>query len=246
MKSVSRQLLRRSLYVISLMTLAWACSKHSSPGTSGEVYPINGTIYIKSYYLGTNDSLPLSDKTVYIGIDTGVNKDDTSNYFYSVQSGSSGEFSFYITDTLLRYTLFSIGYDTNSRSFIPLYYGSIITDSPYNQLNNYQFSVSVDTVNRNGLNVMTVDTNGQALPGVSVFLYTSGVVAQKDSAYTGLGQFTKGTTDSLGKVFFSQLPAGKMFINAMLKVNSTDTLKRFDSAISIPIIGIPLDTLQLR
>jgi hypothetical protein len=246
MKSVSRPLLRRSLLVISLMTMAWACSKHSSPGMSGEVYPINGTLYIKSYYLGTSDSLPLSNKTVYIGIDTGVNKDDTSNYFYSAQSGSSGGFSFYITDTVLRYKLFSIGYDTSSKSFIPLYYGSLITDSPYNQLNNYPFSVTVDTVNRNGLNVMTVDTNGQVLPGVSVFLYTSGVVAAKDSGYTGLGDYKEGTTDSLGKVLFSQLPVGKMYINAMLKVNSTDTLKRFYTTISIPMTGIPVDTLQLK
>jgi hypothetical protein len=247
MKRVIRQLLPGKLFVICLLLLGWACSKHSNPGAAtGAVYAITGTLYFNSYYSGMSDSLPLSNKMVYIGIDTGVNKDDTSNHFYSVQSGTNGAFNFYITDTLLRYRLFSIGYDTSSKSFFPLYYGSIITDSPYNQLENYAFAVSVDTTGRNGLNILTVDTSGHVLPSVSVILYTSGVVAKKDSSYTGNGDFRTVTTDSLGKAFIAQLPAGQLFVNAMLKINNTDTLKLFNLPISIPITGILSDTLELK
>jgi hypothetical protein len=243
----SKSILRFSLaFAVLLLVFFVSCKKKSNtPTPVAGPGMLSGTLYIKSFYANSNDSFPLTNKTVYIRYDSSVSK-DTSNHFFSMQTDNNGNFSFYLPNTLLRYDIFTYVADTSSKSFSPYYSAYLITELPFDPNKNYVMTATIDTVNRNGLNLVSEDTNRQVIPGAQVIIYTSRIIAASDStAFSGMGSFYKFTTDSLGKGFVSQLPPGIVYINSVLSLGVNTKLSLFDSTL-VPLTGIKTDTLILK
>jgi hypothetical protein len=220
------------------------CNKSGAAKQAGGYnYPITGIAYIKSYYNNSSDSTLLRNKPVFIDSTLGT---DTGSFFYMLPTGPDGSFTFYVLDTTRKYRIFTACYDTISAAFIPLYYGSLVTSQPYGTNPVYELTAAVDTLNSNGMIICTVDKNRNILPKVPVILYTSDIVANQDSTYSGIESFRLITTDSLGKAFLAAVPGDSLYESARVIINAKDTIKRFDSAIKVPRTGIFYDTVILQ
>jgi hypothetical protein len=219
------------------------CNKSATKQAGGYNYPITGIAYIKSYYNNSSDSVLLRNKPVFIDSTLGT---DTGSFFYTLPTGPDGSFTFYVLDTTRKYRIFTACYDTSSAAFIPLYYGSLVTNQPYGTNPHYELTAVVDTLNNNGMIICTVDKNRNILPKVPVILYTSAVIANQDSTYSGVESFRLITTDSLGKAFLAAVPGDSLYESARVIINAKDTIKRFDSAIKVPRTGIFYDTIILK
>jgi hypothetical protein len=222
-----------------------ACSKHKDALAPGANYAITGIAYIKTSYNGAFDSVLLRNVPIYIAVDTGTNT-DTSNYFYSTLTATDGNFTFYVQSNVVPYRIFTVCNYPSSSSFKPLYYGSMVSVLPYQPNTSYELTASIDTNYENGMIIFTSDTAGNIVPHVSVILYTSQVVAQNDSLYTGNQSFRQITTDSMGKAFVAAIPGNMVFESAKAKIGAADSLFVFDSEIVVSKTGIRYDTLILH
>jgi hypothetical protein len=226
-----------------------ACNKSSdSPANTTSSYynyPIKGVAYIKTGYNDTTTSVLLLNKPVYIDTTLGI---DTGSHFYTQITASDGTFTFYVSDTSRQYRIFTSCYDTCSSTFIPLYYGSVLTNHPYAPNPVYTVTATINALTGMGMIIHTVDKQGNGIPRVNALLYTSAFVANQDSAYTGSETFRQVLTDSLGKAYsyFAQVPVDNLYESAKVIVSTKDSLILFDSAIAIPKTGILYTTLTLH
>lgn len=236
----------RLLLTLFALSTLFACKKETRAISSNELYNIRGTALYTDYYLNNSASLPFSNKRVFIRADTSGSLDDTSNYFYSVITQADGGFNFYVADTSIRYKIFTTAVLKSSASFSPSYYGSVITGTPFGNNINLQLNVSADTVKGNGLSVITSDVNGEIIPLADVIFYASRIIAIADSSCSGTGSIYKLKTDSAGKGFISNLPAGNVYINALLSLTDSTSLKKLVSTLLIKEHTIAADTLKLE
>jgi hypothetical protein len=229
-------------FLFGSLPAVFACSKGSSKTTVHIEYAISGTMYVKNYY--TDSVLPLINTPVYIGKDTPVQ--DTSQFFYSVTTDSRGNFMFYVTQPDSVYKIFASPSIQSSPSFTVRYFGSVRTDSPYIATKTYVDTAYVDTVLQRGINFTIQDTGFQRIAGATVFLYPSKVVATADSSFSGIGIIYSFTTDSRGKGFVSQLPAGPIYVNSVLMIDKLTTLREVGGIDTVKTNHISLDTLTLK
>jgi hypothetical protein len=131
-------------------------------------------------------------------------------------------------------------------AFIPLYYGAVTAGHPYAANPVYMLTATVDTINNNGMIIVTVDKDRNILSKVNVILYTSAIVAGQDSSFSGTESFRQVTTDSLGKAFLAAVPGDSVYESARVIISAKDTIKRFDSAIKVPRTGVFYDTVILQ
>lgn len=240
-----------SIIAISIaLCFVGGCSKHtknsSAPNPApGQLFTISGQLFVKNFYGSGGDSVPLMNRRIFIRADSTTNK-DTASYFASAFTDHDGNFSFYVNDPRLRYDLFGNFYDTSSRSFIAFYSVAIVTDSPFRVNHVYPLTAVVDTVDRNGLKLFTMDSIRAAIPGVQVFLYSSSVVANGDSTFTGNGAFARVTTDSLGRAFIGNLPVGTTYINALFILGNNKKLTRYGALTDLAAKGIVTDTIVVK
>ena len=222
-----------------------SCSKNSGGGkivASSTEYNISGTAYVTNLY---KDSIyPLKNTLVFIGYDTTVR--DTSDYFYSVPTDSKGNFAFYVTSPDSVYRLFASPVIKSSPSFSAGYYGLVKTVVPYNSTMSYQLIVAIDSTSQNGIDFTVLDSHGQAIPGATLILYSSRIVAAADSTFTGKGSIVSLTSDSTGKGLATQLPPDSVFINAFLKIDDKTTLKDIVEAEAVRPAGIIMEKLVLK
>jgi hypothetical protein len=212
----------------------------------GQLFLISGQLFVNDFYGSGADSFPAMNKWVYIRADSSANK-DSANYFASTVTDHDGNFSFYISDPKLRYDLFAGFYDTSSAAFIPFYTVSVVTDSPYIPGYSYPLLALVDIVDRNGLKLITTDSLGEIIPGVNIFLYSSSVVSNGDTAsFAGKGSLAKVSTDSLGKAFIGNLPAGALYINARFILGNSNILALYGTQTLLGPNGLVTDTLVLK
>jgi hypothetical protein len=232
--------------MIACVAIAVACSKNKTTSSqNNNNYVIAGIAYIKPFYNNNTDSMPLRNKLVFIAIDSGDNT-DTGNYFFSMPTKNDGSFAFYVPDVTHNYRIFTVSYDTISPTFIPLYYDSFMVSPPYNINTTYKLIAFIDTMNRNGIIINTIDKNRNIVPNVNVILYTSAIIANQDSTYSGMGSFRQIQTDSLGKAFIGGLTISQIFESAKVKFGNSDSIVLFDSALMVPKTGILRDTVILR
>jgi hypothetical protein len=114
--------------------------------------------------------LPLANTIIYIGTDNG--KKDTSDYFNSVLTDKNGNYSIYVTEVSVKYTVFTVPVIGSSASFAPVYYASATTDLPFVKDKTYPLTAVADGDLGNGISFVAQDVNLKNIPGVKVIVYT--------------------------------------------------------------------------
>jgi len=97
-----------------------------------------------------------------------------------------------------------------------------------------------------GLVLLATDLFGGRIAGATLILYTSRVLAQKDTGYSGAGQFMRKETDISGRALFTGILPDSLFCRARFIPQPGDTLK---GGIKIILPGAALvtrDTVRLQ
>lgn len=240
-------MLRTYSLFLMIAILICACAKEEQPSATtsrGQLYAIAGTLFVQPGYDNTATLKMLAGQKVCIRIDTGSNK-DTSNYFYSVMTGSMGGFTFYVSDLNVPYEIFTTTIYKSSPTYAPLYYGAIRTPIPLLPGNKLQLVARPDTVLQNGLDITSIDVAGNRAGRASVVIYTSPAIAASDAdAFSGNGCLLRAATDSLGRAFISNLPQSDLYINARI-ISGKDTFQTVALPITVPKHKLINQTLTL-
>lgn len=229
------------LYILlSFIFISAACSKSGPNSVSMNMYVIGGKAMVNNFYLDT--VLPLANTMVYLR-DTG--EKDTSNHFFSVLTDANGNFSFYTPFIDSVYAIFASSTIKSSSSFSAVYFGTVNTIVPYSVSNIFSFTASVDSISQNLVNLIVQDSLYKRIQGASVFIFSSLVLAEADTSFTGIGSIYKFITDSLGKGLVTQLPSSPIYLNAALLVNKRHIFKEIGKIDTIKASRILTDTLTL-
>jgi hypothetical protein len=233
--------------IASSLLLEQSCSKQ---GQAQNIPAITSTVFsgianYHSYYYNPKDTMiKMDSQLVYITPYT--TSFNPSVYITSVKTDKSGNFSFYDLNPTLQYIIFTHGPIASSSSFAAPYLGTVDTKLPYDTGTTYTVSAYLDSTKTNGISISTQDIYGGRISGALVILYSSRVIAMADTVFSGAGALLKFTTDSLGKAVATGLPAGTIFVNALLQIDSNTRVREIGNSTNVNSKGFQLMTLTLQ
>lgn len=218
------------LTVIAFVYLLTNCGKKEFDDLSGNK-KLSGRVYLIDTLGTAQEPQLLTTKKVYIRY-TGSS---ASNYLYSVVSGADGYFTF--TNLSARsYTVFTeevradIKY-TDAQQIDPGQKDSIV------------LRLKPDTLQQRLLNLIVTDKNAERVSGAIVYIYSSQLVADNDSAITGNGSILADATGIYGNRLRTGLANGKYYFKA--KRVLTDTTLRSRTLVSATISGNGLRDINI-
>ena len=200
--------MNRYIYILvfSFMLLS-ACNK--SKDDFGGDGSISGRAYLQDSFGGTGVKIPRANQAIKIQYSDG----DTSNAFlYSVESDANGYFNFANLNKDRKYLVFFEYDSTGTSNPLNIFYGS---QSFAGNNSSAEVIATPDNKKQNGLCITAVDKYGGALQNVTVYLYSSRVLAEADTTtIAGTGSTLTLTTDSRGRAFKCNVGTDSIYINA--------------------------------
>lgn len=199
---------------------------------------ISGRLYIQNPY----DQEPkriLPDRELFIQKDTSLT---ATSYLFSIKSDKDGYFRFqYLNDQFYKIhgeLKTTTRLDTNVLFSV---------DSVQKPKKNAELILGPDFTNQNALYIICTDITPQAgrIPGDSIYIYTSRVLAENDTAaITGVGSAYRFVADVYGTAFKMNLPYGNtLYVNSACSFGNTRLRSQLDM-IELQKVGI--DTLYIR
>ena len=213
---------------IALILYICACTKIEK---QKNLY-IRGRLFLYDTVTQSSLNVPLGNKKLLFA----ESNADSLNYLYSDSTDSEGYFLFDLLNNDA--TNFVIRYEEKINGY--WYYAN---KNVYNGEDTVQLIANLDTVNQNGFIIYAKDSLNGKLPGATIAIYNSPVLAQiNDPA----GAVEVLTASSTGRAYKLNLPEGTYYLNAKKEVAGF-TLERIKKPISINKSGIVyLDSIELR
>ncbi len=212
-------------------------TKDDISGTS----TIAGRIYIENTFDGQPARL-LATQDIQVFNDTSIN---AGNFFLGGKSDKDGNFTFNYLYESRYYRL-----RAEKREAIRLDNNILFTANQLLQpAGDIKLVLRPDTSQQNAILVSCIDTllliPGK-IPGDSIFLYTSRLLANLDSAaVSGAGASYKFTASSDGTAFKMNLPTDSLFINAAITIGGR-RLKHKVTAVKLEKSGVKSAAIVMR
>lgn len=206
-------------------------------------YVITGNLLIAPGYEAA-DTLPLAGQRVFIRVDSIPGSTDTATHFYNTTSRADGGFTFYVPDTA-HYAVFSMAGYKSSPTYVMNYYGIAKATAPFDGSHKLQLVLTPDTTSQNGMDITTLDATGSRIARTAYALYASQVIALADAeSLSGNGALLKSAVDSMGRGFISNLPEGRLYMNARM-IAGKDTFLTVAQPLQMRPHLLLKDTLRL-
>ncbi|MBN8691768.1 MAG: hypothetical protein J0L69_01165 [Bacteroidetes bacterium] len=207
---------------------------------SCEKKTINDKIYLRGRLFLTDTvnqnikDLPLANNTVYLSF---YDPENNPNFIQSIKSDAEGYFIFSLDPAHERNYYVYSEYKSNDLLFKNTFHS---VDST-----NISLILKFDANKQNGFKVTLKDsiTNG-FLPGISVNIYNSLLVAQLDDTL-GTNAFKKITSDNSGIVKAFNLAKGKYYLNARKRFGGTVIQQKLKE-VEVNEIGIAYNSMLLK
>lgn len=212
--------------VVAVLLINSSCKK----GIEQDKQYIRGRLFLLDTITQYSNGLPLTGKRIYL---SGVT--DSVNYLYAAKTDGDGYFNF----TLLSNSANTYILTTNDTIKGYLYKAKMEVKRGDQ---NVVLTEMLDDSLQNGFVLRTTDESGSIIPKTNLSLYNSLTLALQDNT---LGAIETFISDSLGKSFKIQLPAGTYFINAK-KVIDTATFQKALFQINVPQRGFLYDVIKLN
>ncbi len=221
----------KGFVILLLVMLPFAqCKKQDSGGVvPATVYTIQGIAQYTEY---TKSKVTVLDSQM-VYIKHYADSADTF-YVYAVQTDINGYFIFNLPDTG-KYIIYTKPGEKSNASFTGSYYASYLT-VPFPK-DSIKLN-AIDTNRENGVNITTVDVNGNFIPGATVTFYASRVVALDDTFCTGAGSEASVVTNAMGMATVTKFQDTVVYFNAILNVDSGYALKRVANSITLGKHGL--------
>lgn len=190
---------------------------------------IRGRVFLTDTTTDFIKNVPVKNKQVYLS------KGDPLNYLYSVKTDQEGYFTFnLLSDENSNYTIYC--YDTSSTT--KFYYKAQTTANRGDKSVVLHLYLNPD--NQNGVVLYAKDPQNAALPSVNFRIYNNQTLAESNASQG----FVLKKSDSSGKAYHLNLPAGDYWINAE-RIIDTFTYQRIAKKITVGATGFTLDTMVL-
>lgn len=203
---------------------------------------ISGKLYIENRNEGQAAAL-LNAHDIFVTKDTSA---ATTSFLFSSKADKDGYFVF-------KYLYESSFYRLHAEKRMNTPQNSNIlfsADTIMKPGENIQLVLRPDLKKQNGLVIVCMDTlvPGGKIPGVNMFIYTSRVLANLDSAaVSGTGSSYSLTSQNNGTAFKMNLSTDSLFINALFTSGSTKLKCRVKGLKTVLLNGTVItDTIQLR
>ena len=193
---------------------------------------IRGRLFLYDTTTQNSVNIPLAKKRLLLA----ESNADSLNYLYADSTDSEGYFLFDllnndVTNFVIRYEEKINGYSYNAKQNV------------HNGDDNVQLVATLDTVKQNGFIIYAKDSLNGKLPGATIAIYNSPVLAQINDPAGALELLTASST---GRAFKLNLPEGIYYLNAKKEVTGF-TLERIKKPITINKSGIVfIDSIQLK
>lgn len=233
--------MKRIMIALVCLWCIFSCKKNEDDlsGTTD----LSGKLYIENIYEYQSPTL-LADQNVFLLKDT---SSSATSYMLNTRTDKDGYFLFkYLYDTK-PYRLHCEKRITTTQNSNILYTADSLLLAPRQNIKIY---LRPDFKKQNGLHILCMDTlivPGR-MPGVKMYIYTSRVLANLDSAaVSGAGASDTLISQANGTAFTMNLPTDSLFINASITVGAT-TLKCRVKGLKTVYLNSPptFDTIQLR
>ncbi|MBC9909442.1 carboxypeptidase-like regulatory domain-containing protein [Chitinophaga varians] len=218
------------LPVIAFAYLLTNCGKKEFDDISGNK-KLSGRVYLIDTLGTAQEPQMLKSKKVYIR----YSGSSTSDYLYSVVSGADGYFTF-TNLSAQSYTVFT----EEIRSGIKYVDAQQVDPG---QKDSIVLRLKPDTLQQRLLNLIVTDKNKERVSGAIVYVYSSQLVADHDSAITGTGSILADTTSIYGNKLRIGLGDGKYYFKA--KRALTDTILRSRALVNTTISGNGLKDISI-
>jgi hypothetical protein len=219
----------RALYFIVIIIVIVGCNKYRDLRDKDD---LNASLYYSGQLQFANDldstGIPYFKSNVQLRL---FKKPDTLNYLFDTKTDSLGFYSYRSLKNgeyriQLRQIINSIIYDS-TRDF------SIQGD---NNFVDVPWTIKPSFQKQNGIVYTTRDRFGGFMNGCSIFLYSSIVLANADTGYTGIGSSVMMLpTNGYGKSAKVNIPNLPLYI---VQIKSINNLRVRDTIYNVPLNGI--------
>lgn len=219
----------KALYILTaIITILLSCTKvENQKGLF-----IRGRLLLFDTITQSRMNTPLANKRVVLAENNG----DSLNYLYADTTDADGYFLFDLLND--GKTSFVIKYEERVNSYL---YTARKTISKGET--DIAVQAALDTIKQNGFIIYAKDTAGGIIPGTTLRIYNSPVLAAiNDPA----GVVDSVTASNTGKIFKLNLPPGPYYLNARRLVADTILFQRIGKTIQLGSSGIQyLDSVRL-
>lgn len=222
--------MKKLILLFPIIFFFTSCEKKT---ISDKLY-LRGRIFLTDTVNQNVKDQPLANTTVYLSF---YDPENNPNFIQSVKSNDEGYFLFSLDPSHERNYYVYSEYKSNDLLFKNTFHS---VDST-----NISLILKFDANKQNGFKVTLKDsiTNG-FLPGISVNIYNSLLVAQLDDTL-GTNAFKKITSDNSGIVKAFNLAKGKYYLNARKRFGATVIQKKLQE-LEVYESGISSKTMFLK
>ncbi len=211
------------------------CGKIKDIKGKQEKLYIRGRLFLTDTLTQYIINQPLGGKVVQLAENNG----DTLNYLYSDTTDSDGYFLFDLLNNTETDKKFILRYDEKVNG-----YWYTARDTVVKGEDNLAMEARLNTAKQNGFYIYVRDSLGGNIPGATVSIYNSQVLAEVNDP---AGAVETITASGSGRAMKLNLPAGTYYLNAKKQVDSI-IFQRLKRQVTIPAAGIILpspDTIML-